>query len=55
MEKSKLLLMSERNMKKVRKALEFNYNRPGVTEQERKNLESNVEYTEFVHDMISKL
>ena len=55
MTKDKLVSMAERNLKKAKDALKFNYDRPGSTEQERKTLKDKVEYNQIVYDMICNM
>lgn len=54
MNKEKLITIAERNLKKANNSLKNNFNRPGVSEQERENLSSNVEYAQMVYDLIVK-
>lgn len=53
MDKEKLLQIAERNLKKAQKALEANYNRKGIADDEKKNLVDNVEFAEMVYDLIA--
>ena len=52
MTKEKLIAIAERNYKKAKISLHNNYNRQGVTEQERENLKANLEYAQIVYDLI---
>ena len=52
MTKEKMMQIAERNLSKATKALEKNYDRKGITEQERENLANNVEYAQTVYDLI---
>lgn len=54
MDKEKLIAIAERNLKKAKNSLKNNFNRSGVTEKERENLSSNVEYAQTVYDLIAK-
>ena len=54
MNKTQMLTIAERNLKKAKKALSNNINRSGITEQEIENLTNNVEYTQRVYDLIMK-
>ena len=47
-----MLKIAERNMRKAQIALLNNSERKGITEQEKENLANNVEYTQFVYDLI---
>jgi hypothetical protein len=47
------LQIAERNLKKAQKALEINYDRKGITDEERNNLSDNVKYAQVVHDLIA--
>lgn len=55
MTKEKALKIAERNLKKAEMTYKHNYNRQGVTEQEKENIVNNLEYAKFVLDMIEKL
>ncbi len=55
MTKENMMIIAERNLRKSKLAHKNNINRPGVTEQEIKNLERNLEYNQIVYDMISNL
>lgn len=52
MTKAQLMVIAERNVRKAEKAMEYNMNRSGITEQERENLMNNVEYTKIVRELI---
>ena len=52
MTKEKLIQISERNLSKAKRALDYNYNRQGITDVERENLLNNVEYAEVVCELI---
>ena len=52
MKKEKLIAIAEKNLRKAKISLQNNFNRPGVTEQERENLTKNVEYAQTVYDLI---
>ena len=52
MEKEKMLKIAERNLRRAKMTLFNNYDRKGITEQEIENLSSNVEYAQFVYDLI---
>lgn len=52
MDKEMMLKIAERNLKKAHAALEKNYNRNGISAQERKNLLDNVEYAQAVYNLI---
>lgn len=54
MTKEKLLMIAERNLKKAQIAFEHNYNRTGITEQEKENLTNNVEYNRIVYNLIMR-
>ena len=54
MTKEKLLFIAERNVQKAEKAIQNNYDRPGITEQERENLRDNRAYTLYVQELIRK-
>lgn len=54
MDKEMMLKFAERNLKKAQAAIEHNYNRNGITAQERKNLLDNLEYNKTVYNMITK-
>ena len=47
------MAMAERNLKKARISFEHNYNRVGVSEQEKENLINNIEYNQIVLDLIN--
>lgn len=47
-----MLKIAERNLRKAQIALLNNSERKGITEQEIENLTNNVEYTQFVYDLI---
>lgn len=49
-----MVKIAERNLKKAKTSLFNNCNRKGITKQELDNLSNNVEYTQFVYDLISK-
>ena len=49
-----MLQLAERNMNKAQIAMNNNYDRKGITEQERENLTNNVEYTQIVYDLVSR-
>jgi hypothetical protein len=49
-----ILQIAERNMNKAQIAMNNNYDRKGITEQEKENLTNNVEYTQIVYDLISR-
>ena len=53
MQKEQMLKIAERNLRKAKFSYQNNYNRPGVTEQERENLSNNVEYAQTVYDLIN--
>ena len=52
MEKDKIIQMTERHLKKTMYALEHNYNRNGITKQEKENLVNNVKYYRYILDLI---
>lgn len=52
MKKEKMLKIAERNLRKAKMSLFNNCDRKGVTEQELENLSNNVEYAQFVYDLI---
>ena len=52
MTKEMLIRISERNLSKAKRALDYNYNRQGITEAERENLSIHVKYAEFVCELI---
>ena len=52
--KETMLQMAKRNINKAQIAMTNNYDRKGITELERENLISNVEYTQMVYDLIEK-
>ena len=52
MENEKMLKIAERNLRKAKMSLFNNYDRKGITEQELENLSNNVEYAQFVYDLI---
>lgn len=52
MSKEKMIQIAERNLKKAKMAFSNNCNRNGITEQEVENLTNNVEYAEFVYNLI---
>ena len=54
MDRETMLKIAERNLKKAQAALERNYNRSGISAQERKNLLDNLEYNKMVYNMIAK-
>lgn len=53
MTKERLLQIAERNLNKAQRALDVNYSRKGITEEERNNLSDNVKYAQVVYDLIS--
>jgi hypothetical protein len=55
MTKEKLLSMAARNLKKAQKALDMNADRPGITDQEKENLQNNVEYAQIVYDLLARI
>lgn len=54
MTKQEMLNKAERNLRKAQISFDKNFNRAGVTEQEKKNLADNVEYSTVVRDMLLK-
>lgn len=54
MQKEKLVKIAKRNLNKAKNSLKNNFDRPGVSEQERENLSTNVEYAQIVYDLIVK-
>lgn len=46
--------IAKRNMKKAKIAYDRNYNRPGVTGEEKENLTNNVSYTAIVYEMFAR-
>lgn len=54
MTKEKLIMITERNLKKAKIAYEHNYNRSGITEQEVENLRNNIEYNQTILNLIAK-
>lgn len=54
MQKEKFIKIAERNLKKAKNSLQNNFNRSGVTEQEKENLTNNLEYAQMVYDLIIK-
>lgn len=54
MSKEEMLTIAERNLKKAQYAFDHNFNRPGVTENERINLKNNLEYAKCVRDLITR-
>ena len=54
MNREKMLLMTEHNLKKAEKALSFNITRKGVTEEEITNLVDKVEYSKAIYEMLTK-
>ena len=55
MQKEQMLKIAEKNLRKAKISLQNNYNRPGVTEQERENLSNNVEYAQTVYNLINAM
>lgn len=55
MTKEKLIMITERNLKKAEIAYERNHNRSGITEQEVENLKNNIEYNQIILDLINKI
>ena len=49
-----ILKIAERNLHKAHMAMQSNYERNGVSEQEKENLINNVEYTQLVYDLVAK-
>lgn len=52
MTREKLIQISERNLIKAKRALDYNCNRQGITEIEKENLLNNVKYAEVVCELI---
>ena len=52
MTKVQLMAIAERNIKKAEKAMEYNINRTGITEQEKENLKNKIEYSKIVYELI---
>ena len=55
MQKEKMLAIAEKNLRKAKIALQHNFDRPGITEQERENLSNNIEYAQTVYELISAM
>ena len=55
MNKEIIMQIAGRNLNKAKRALDNNYNRPGITEVERENLSNNVEYAQIVYDLLEDL
>ena len=53
MTSEKLLSIAKRNLKKAEIAHKHNYDRQGITENERENLSDNVEHAKIVLDLIN--
>lgn len=49
----KMMYKAQRDVHKAQKAYDLNYNRSGVTEQERENLADNVAYAHLVLELVS--
>lgn len=54
MSEEQILLMSENNLEKSQRRYDRNYNRKGVTQEERNNLTKNVEYAKIILDMVKQ-
>ena len=52
MDRVKIVQMAERNLKKAKMSLSNNRNRKGITEQEIENLTNNVDYAQYVYDLL---
>ena len=48
-----MMYKAQRDVHKAQKAYDLNYNRSGVTEQERENLADNVAYAHLVLELVS--
>ena len=53
--KDKLVAIAERNLRRSKMSYHNNYNRSGITAEERENLLSNLKYNQIVYDMILNL
>ena len=51
-DKTKMLQIAERNLRKAQRAMRNNCNRTGITETEKENLAYSVEYAQMVYDLI---
>ncbi len=51
--KEQMIAIATRNLKKAKYAFDHNYNRAGITKQEKENLMNNVEYNQIVLDLIN--
>ena len=54
MTKEKMMQMAERNLSRAKRSVDYNYNRPGITEIERENLLNNAEFAKIVCELIKK-
>ena len=54
MDMNMMIKIAERNLNKAKISMYNNCNRKGITKQELDNLANNVEYTQFVYDLILK-
>ena len=54
MTKERALTIATRNVKKAEIAYNFNYNRSGVTEQERQALSDHLEYAQMVYELLKR-
>ena len=54
MNKKTALQIAERNLTKAEKKFEINCNRKGITEVEISNLKRNIDYAQYVYDMINE-
>lgn len=54
MTEEQILLISESNLEKSQRKYNGNYNRKGVTQNERDNLTKNVEYAKIILDIVKK-
>lgn len=52
MTKEKLLHIADKNKRKSKIVYDRNIGRPGITEEEKKNLYDNMEFANIVYDMI---
>lgn len=52
MNREEMLAIAERNIKKAKRALDMNQNRPGITDTELSNLVRNALYAENVYRLI---
>ena len=52
MNKEKMILIAEKNLRKAKISLQQNINRSGATELEKQNLSEKIEYAQIVYDLI---